>query len=248
MENVYRATSALHKKALERLRARVVNLGFNYADLNLALRWIQWQAPIIIHVDLARFGKLLAQDTHYRNQFETHESNGCLDYDRRAMWGKDLFGDAYKDAIPFQRCKYGVINLTNDPQGVQKASSQYGLSFFELRGVRSRTTITPSDSATLPISKVGTLGLCAHVLQECTDKELEAALMVGTKRTSYVSSEVVVPYKEAQVHGAVCLSSDIERIVVHASLRGEAHAWMLRQLSQTCSAEVRWMDDSVAHS
>ena len=30
----------------------------------------------------------------------------------RIGWEEDLFGDAYHDATPFERCKYGALNVT----------------------------------------------------------------------------------------------------------------------------------------
>jgi hypothetical protein len=240
MRNVRDETHTFHTAALSHLAKRAQSLGFTSADMNTTLKWIQNKAPIIIHVDLVEIGALLAKDTHYRNQFETQTSNGCLDNDLRTEWEANLFGHAYVDAIPFQRCKYGVINITNDPDGVQQARS-YGKCYFELRGVRNRTTLAPSDSAELPISNVGTLDRCAHVLDEFSDEDLKAVVTVATQRTSHVSSKIADSYREVQIHGEVRLSRDIQRIVVHPSLKGGSYASMLKQLSQRCSAAIEYM-------
>ena len=77
------------------------------------------QAPIVVHVNLARDGLALASDTHYRNQFETFTSGGTLDSRKRSAWEDDLFDMGYAGAEPFDRCKYGALNVTNDPQGVR---------------------------------------------------------------------------------------------------------------------------------
>ena len=35
----------------------------------------------------------------------------------RTGWERTLFGDSYEDAKPFDRCKYGALNVTNDYRG-----------------------------------------------------------------------------------------------------------------------------------
>jgi hypothetical protein len=82
-------------------------LGFEPADIDKTLSWIRDEAPIIIHVDLKAFGDKLAADTHYRNQFETDVSRGCLSHSTRERWEQNLFGYAYDGARPADRCKYG---------------------------------------------------------------------------------------------------------------------------------------------
>jgi hypothetical protein len=57
-----------------------------------------------------------------------------------------MFDKKYKDAINFERVKYGVVNFTNDPKGVKKAE-QYGASYFLLKShVRDRCTLTHTNS------------------------------------------------------------------------------------------------------
>lgn len=57
LENVRAANRSRHEEALPRLRERVQRLGFaGHDDIDKALRSIHEQAPIIINVDLARFG------------------------------------------------------------------------------------------------------------------------------------------------------------------------------------------------
>merc|ERR1712217_937015 len=121
VKNVRNNSRPLHQAALPLLHSRASDLGFQPRDVDKTLEYIRTEAPIIIQVDLARFGERLAKDTHYRNQFETQESNGTLCKDQRTTWENELFGNAYKNATPFDRCKYGVLNVTRDPLGVQEA-------------------------------------------------------------------------------------------------------------------------------
>ena len=43
------------------------------------LDYIRERAPLIVHVNLHKYGALLAADTRYRNQFETRTSGGTRD-------------------------------------------------------------------------------------------------------------------------------------------------------------------------
>ena len=50
----------------------------------------------------------------------------------RIGWEEDLFGDAYHDATPFERCKYGALNVTGaiwrglgDPRGKGQGRPQW---------------------------------------------------------------------------------------------------------------------------
>jgi len=231
----------LHHSALPRLRQRMLKIGHASEDADAALAWIRDEAPTVIHIDLAEYGLKLAADTNYRNQFETDTSRGCLSHETRKRWESDLFGDAYSGASAVDRCKYGVLNVTNDPQGVRKCSS-YGSSYLLLRNVRLRTTFAARDSGGIHISELATVDYYAHVLEKYTDEELRAAVEVGTRQTLGRDSEVISQYKEAQIHGEIRLAENVEVIMAHPSLRTERHKDMLKQLSERCQAPVVWIE------
>jgi len=231
----------LHHEALPRLKDRMRRLGFEPADIDKTLSWIRDEAPIIIHVDLKAFGDKLAADTHYRNQFETDVSRGCLSHSTRERWEQHLFGYAYDGACPADRCKYGVLNVTHDPQGV-RCCAQYGTSYLLLRNVRLRTTFAARDSGGIEISQLATVDYYAHVLEKYSDEELRAAVEVGTRRVLGRDSEVIRHYKEAQIHGEVRLSDHVELIMAHPSLKSDCHKAMLKRLSDRCQAQVVWIE------
>merc|ERR1712228_643924 len=120
-------------------------------------------------------------DSHYRNQFETGTSNGLFNSHLRESWEEKLFGECYKDATPFERPKYGVLDIMNDPEGVV-AATQYGRSYAILKQARFRCTLTPRDSCqpSVTFEQVGTLDMCAHVLLEFSDEELTEVHRVAT--------------------------------------------------------------------
>jgi hypothetical protein len=49
------------------------------ADVRACLDYIRERAPLVVHVNLATFGRALSDDTCYRNQFETSTSGGTRD-------------------------------------------------------------------------------------------------------------------------------------------------------------------------
>jgi hypothetical protein len=246
LKNVREICRGLHVSALPRLRERMRSLGgghmFVPEDADKTLAWIRDQAPIIIHVDLAAVGSQLAGDTHYRSQFETCTSRGTLSHETRNRWEAALFNTAYIDAPPEQRCKYGVLNVTNDPQGIRRCSS-YGTSYLLLKDVRLRTTFSARDSGGINIEDLATVDYYAHVLEKYGDEELRAAVEVGTRRSFGRDSQVLQKYKEAQIHGPVKLADHVELIMAHPSLHGPEHRDMLRQLSAVCNAQVVWIED-----
>mmetsp|Transcript_28736 Transcript_28736/g.46288 ORF Transcript_28736/g.46288 Transcript_28736/m.46288 type:complete len:805 (+) Transcript_28736:70-2484(+) len=241
LKNVREATKSLHDAALPRLRHRMATLGFQPADVGKTLEWVRDRAPIIVHVDLAAYGMRLARDTHYRNQFETNTSRGTLCHATRARWEGALFDAAYADARPEHRCKYGVLNVTNDPQGVRKCRG-YGASYFLLRNVRLRTTFAANDSAGINIEDIATVDYYAHVLEKYSDAELKSTVQVASGHVFCCDSEVITHYKEAQIHGDICLAENVELIMLHPSMRADCHAEMLRQLSARCKAPLVWME------
>lgn len=79
-----------------------------------------------------------------------------------------MFTNRYSKASPFERVKYGTINLTNDPNGVQCCSG-YGASYFLLKeDVRKRCTFTDMDSSS-SIAQIGVFKFGFHVLQKLSD-------------------------------------------------------------------------------
>ena len=103
------------------------------------------------------------KDTHYRNQFETGKSSGSLSRGSRTQWEDNIFDKTYSGCRDFERVKYGVINMTNDPKGVNCATG-YGLSYMLLKDtVRGRCTITDKDSSSAD-ARVGTFKYCLHIL------------------------------------------------------------------------------------
>jgi len=184
--HVANAARTMSHDAMQLIEQRVRLLGFRRKHMNALFRYIRDEAPIIIHLNLGSVMRFLERDTHYRNQFETNLSGGCMNLQARRSWEDRLFDEMYADAKGRHRVKYGVLNILNDPRGVASCIG-YGASFLELRNVRLRSTMCDCDSSS-PSATVATCEYYAHVLASFTKDELRTALKVATGAASGASS------------------------------------------------------------
>lgn len=84
-----------------------------------------------------------------------------------------MFKYKYDKCKDFERVKYGVINFTNDPKGVQCAKS-YGPSYLLLKShIRSRCTMTDQDSSNAN-SIISSFKYCYKILNKMNEKQLKA--------------------------------------------------------------------------
>lgn len=247
--HVRRLSEQQHQALLPSLTSRSEALGFSEQDLWATLSYIRERAEVIVHLQLDRpcglrgvLANQLLTDTHYRNQFETASSGGSLNTSARMVWEHNLFGDAYDAATPFQRCKYGVLNVFGDPCGV-RCCSFYGDSYIVLKDVRLRTTFAPTDSAMLRAESLACCDFYAHVLSQYSDEELKAALEVGTGRVASHDSDVIdnFAYKEAQIHGEIALGRHVEKLVVHPRHKQDGLAPLIAQACARHGITLEWM-------
>eukprot|EP01084_Bolivina_argentea_P067733 123307_1 len=175
-------------------------------------KFMEWEVPIIIHVHCAKIIPLLYKDSHYRNLFEINTGYGCTNQDTRKKYEKLMFDDVYDRAKPFERPKYGCLNVGLNKSGVHLAR-QYGDGYFLINNttVRWRTTMTIKDSFAVK-GNCGTLKHCNHLLTELNKNELkeliESALYAkkGGKQQKH--------YREVQIHGPCQLNRDIKSLHV----------------------------------
>eukprot|EP00760_Papus_ankaliazontas_P038914 PhM_4_TR9412/c0_g1_i1/m.79084 len=209
---------ASSEAALPSLLKRVKQLGYTEEQLHRCLRYIRDDAPIIVHVKLDQNERLekMVKDTHYRNQFETKCSNGSYDstHAQRIQWENRLFNRIYHDAAPFQRPKYGVLNIVRDPAGISSARF-YGDSYFVLRLVRLRCSFTDQDSSSAAVS-ISSCEYYCHVLEKYTDSELKAVMDVGNGVVSEMCSSCISNYKEVQLHGELPFNRVVEKVMVNS--------------------------------
>eukprot|EP00928_Gymnodinium_smaydae_P011787 TRINITY_DN14316_c0_g1_i1.p1 TRINITY_DN14316_c0_g1~~TRINITY_DN14316_c0_g1_i1.p1 ORF type:complete len:500 (-),score=113.16 TRINITY_DN14316_c0_g1_i1:34-1533(-) len=238
-----------HTEAIGKLLERCESIGVPSSDLWSVLTWLRDLAPVIVMVNLDKVGEFFETDTHYRNQFETKSSCGLLNTGVRDRWERELFGGCYDGAEPFERPKYGVLDVMNDHRGVICAR-QYGDSYMHLRDVRLRATFAPQDSGGIRGSRLAVLDQYAHVLLEYSDRELREVTRVATAPEGSDSrigdSEKLerYHYKEAQFHGEIDLSKHVQRLVVHPRHRVDGlEEERIRAICEAKGWEFMWMDD-----
>lgn len=216
---VERQAQILHEESVTNLLKRTKSLGFTEQDLHQCLDYIQNDAPIIIHLHQSTLS-LLNHDTHYRNMFETRTSGGNRDFASRRNWEKVMFGGFYSGCGPFDRPKYGCLNITGDIMGDTVAKT-YGSMYLVLApNVRYRATLYNEDSSAFgqDMKHNRSLATCekyAHILDQYNDDDLRIALNMS--KSSSLLQGIPSPlstYKEVQIHGPICLATDIQALSV----------------------------------
>ncbi|WP_116200455.1 DUF3626 domain-containing protein [Amycolatopsis circi] len=167
-----------------------------------------WRVTLHFHPDRLVNGvpilESMARDGRYRSQFETGVSNGGLTAHPggdRWRWESRLFAGVYDDVAAKHRPKYGSLNFRGRRTG---GSPRFGSAYLRLsKHTMSRTTFAYPDSVFEPTSFGVETRLSALVaLAEADDQDL------------------LDDYIEAQVHGEVDLTRDVEALVLDPSYRG----------------------------
>ena len=101
------------EKAMEGVSKRIQGMGYTQDQVEQTLKYMRDTAPITINFSASNgFLKLInffmiqykivmkffVKDTHYRNQFETRSSGGCLSEPTRVGWEDRLFNKIYHHA------------------------------------------------------------------------------------------------------------------------------------------------------
>ncbi|WP_037671277.1 DUF3626 domain-containing protein [Streptomyces griseus] len=144
----------------------------------------------------------LARDGSYHSQFVTGTGNGGLTAHPggdRWRWESRIFGGAYDDAPAHERPVYGALNFRRQVVG---AAPRFGSSHFRLTGAAlARATFCYPDSAAEPGDFGVAAGMSLLALAEADEQD------------------ALNDYIEAQIHGGVDLTRDVEALVLDASYR-----------------------------
>jgi len=167
-----------------------------------------WRVTLHFHPDRFLAGepilRLMARDGVYRSQFETGTSNGGLTAfpgGDRWRWESRIFAGAYDEGPATDRPKYGSLNFRRRLVG---GSPRFGSAYLRLAPhTLARTTFCYPDSVFEPehfgvVSRLSTL----VALAGSDDKD------------------ALDDYVEAQVHGVVDLTRDVEALVLDPCYRG----------------------------
>ena len=219
IEYCFKKSKLFSKNVYKNLLARFQFKGHTKNDLNQVVKFIKKNIRIIIHVNLDSCLQYLIKDDHYRNQFETNRSHGTLSSSARMVWENNLFNNIYhKDIDGGERVKYGTINITNDPLGVTKCYG-YGDSYLILKdNVKTRCSFIMGDSCAMDIH-LCTFKYFNSILLFLKDEALDDVIDVSLGKATSRSSNSLHHYIEAQIHGPIKLSRDVELLVANSKYR-----------------------------
>ena len=202
------------------------------------------RVAVHFHPDRPVGGRLVASallhDGVYRNQFDTGISNGLVTAFRggaRDAWEQALFEDAYADpdVSLSHRPKYGALDLTGASDG---PAPRFGSCYFLLKNrISARTTFTFGGSQDAPKVK-GTIDEMDAILAALLTEAFTRDFMLGVTNIrpagvidrlcelQTAGNYTAEPSRnldhviEAQIHGDLCLDTDVEALVADASFSG----------------------------
>jgi hypothetical protein len=208
-------------------------------DLKRVLRYVRNEAPIICHASMDRNLQHYIKDTNYRNLFEVSKSS-C---GARVQWEDRMFNNVYHSAKAFDRVKYGVLNLANDPRGVSSCYG-YGDSYFLLdNSVRLRTTFASCDTAA-DAALLATCEYYAHVLDTYTPEELKNIHLVASGKQMTASSQTHSAYKEVQIHGEFRFNRDVKALMANPKHKGTSLESQILEFGRKNGFPIVWMPSS----
>ncbi|QSX41530.1 DUF3626 domain-containing protein [Shewanella cyperi] len=237
---------------------------------NAAMDAIMTHGRIALHFHPDRLdcrGQMVAEglfnDGLYRNQFETHVSNGLLSPEiggPRDHWERAFFGSLCNDKAA--RPKYGALDLGLFADG---PSPRFGSCYFLCSAAAlQRSTFCYLDSYRTPREK-GTL--------DCFELPMAALLSESFERGYALGQEGLPPpkliahllehlgqgdarqqvpglnrpmsgnldhYIEAQIHGPLSLTTDVDCLVADPSFRGTQVGELLVALCRRYALQLHW--------
>lgn len=203
----------------------------------------------------------LIRDGVYKNQFETGISSGSLykwDKGRRHHWEDMIFKGAYHRAKHSERPKYGALNLTFTEDG---PSPRFGSCFFLLcPELKVRATFSYGDTHLLP-QEFGTITDFDMIMAVLFKELLANGKVLGIGEVNIqdfvlrAGQRLVQPmdlneydtfsnnldaYIEAQVHGDIVLSRDVEVLVADRSFKDTFIGDSMEMLCESYGIGLSW--------
>ncbi|KON90128.1 hypothetical protein AF332_27225 [Sporosarcina globispora] len=205
----------------------------------------------------------LLEQGKYKSQFETLISNGSVSAHPggdRDLWENKMFGGAYQTegTTNGERPKYGALNVMVHPDG---PAPRFGSCYFLLYPeVSCRSTFTYLDSYQEPMEK-GTYEEFSLILGAMLEDAFTSEFTIGEREmtpgrlVNHLMANLPKPlmdpadkepkrnlnhYIEAQVHGDVSLTEDVEVLVADPSFKGTNIGRILENLCLTYSIKLYW--------
>ena len=226
--------------------------------------------PDVVNLEGKSVLENLLEGGVYRNQFETHLSNGLLDPTvggRRVQWEDMLFGEVYDGSATnmFLRPKYGSLSLMGDPYG---PSPRFGSCYLLLKPIcMTYSTFCYGDSSQNP-SERGTWkhleDVLAALFMDCFTNEhvlglsnirppqlFEHLCQNFQYRSAALQNAVIVRnlnhYIETQIHSEIVLEKHVVSIVADPSFRQSIYEEMLQSIQTTYNIPIQWHQGFTLH-
>ena len=210
----------IHEKGLEyHIGNRFDDLGIDKSYINKIINHFTNNTTVtskikeLVGVNQSIF-QIWLDDPTIKNSFETKSKGAGYDVLRTGIENL-LFHNAYSDAIPQEKPKYGSINFKDDYFGDPLCVSYGRVTLIYKPEIKDRVTFTFNDSF------VGMLYICtfkyfSHILYHISERDIKA--MIEIIDSGNVSAYNFTTYIEAQIHGPVDVSKDVERITIPKDL------------------------------
>lgn len=239
LEFSFKKSRIYSKNIHENLLIKFIIMGYNESHLNNVINYIEHIAPINIHVNLDKTLAHLCNDTHYRNLFETTTTGGRNCLTSRTEWENVLFKGIYHDAEPFERVKYGALNITNDPAGIYCCRG-YGDSFLVLKNnIKNRATFIFGDSSHKELH-LSTFKHFKSVLYFIDEALLKTVIEIANN--GEFNTQNYGMYIEVQIHGSLNLSRDVEMLMANGKHKSDlAMCGLLEQFSAQHGCPYSWI-------
>lgn len=195
-----------------------INKGLTENELKQTLAYIKDIAPITINFKMEILGKALGEDIKYKSTFEV---NNIKEYSYRQPWEDKLFNRIYdKDTEPFERVKYGALNILNHPGGLDICKC-YGDSFIVLKNhIKQRATFTLGDSSKMEIHLCMADNFCNILLYLDDINLLNDVIAVATGQNKF--GNYLGEYIECQIHGNILYHRDVEKLCINSRHKNDS--------------------------
>lgn len=165
--------------------------------------------PIITtkSIEIKNIFEIFIENPKLKNIFEVVHNSSYLSVRKEA---EDLlFAKVYQNCEPIDRPKYGSINIVKNIGGDINAKGYGDICLHYKNDIKSRITFTYQDSFTNQ-TYICTYKYFEHILYHLYKDDIKKLIdIIDNKK-----KERLLTYIEAQIHGDVDISRDIESISI----------------------------------
>jgi hypothetical protein len=189
---------------------KIINMGYDESMLTRLKYYFKNIVQVTINFKISNIDFYI-NDEYYRNGLEVSKlfsGDDKLRISREDM----LFMNEYHHAKPFERVKYGAVNILNN-KNLSNCLRSYGDCFFVIKNsVKPRMTFEYGDSYGNNGLQIGNFNNFYSVLCHLPNTLINELLNVQNNKP--VNYSAYARYIETQIHGPVRFMHDIEEVVI----------------------------------